>query len=209
MSSCIAQTVRYGIDCGTREKYHRRILHDFYAKNRFPSSVFWRTVRKFLNKMRTPTRLSYDVPKDKQYISLPFFGHPSYVVRNKLLSLFRIHFPQIDVKVILTNRLTIGSFFRVKEHLPEHLCSNVIYQYKCTSEGCMSSYVGSTLRTLHDRTCEHIGVSFRTGSRLADPKPSSIREHSRQCSHPMQQDSFKMVGKCTGMVPFSISIFQF
>ena len=100
------------------------------------------------------------------------------------------------MKVILTNRLTIGSSFRVKEHLPVHLCSNVIYQYKCASEGCTYSYVGSTERILHDRTCEHIGVSFCIGSRLTDPKPSSIREHSRLCLHSMQQDSFKIVGKC-------------
>ena len=129
-------------------------------------------------------------------MSLPFFGHSSYIIRNKLLSLFRIHFPQIDVKIALTNKLTIGSFFRVKEHLPTALCSNVVYQYKCDSEDCVSSYVGSTERTLHDRVSEHMGVSNRTGNKLASPKFSSVRVHSTVCKHPMSEQSFTIIGRC-------------
>ena len=144
----------------------------------------------------SPARISYDVPKDKQYIALPFFGHPSYSIRNRLLSLFRTHFPQVDVKIVLTNKLTIGSFFRVKDHLPSSLCSNVIYKYQCGSGDCRSSYVGSTERALHDRISEHIGVSYRTGIKLTSPPFSSIREHSSKCSHPVEENSFEIVGRC-------------
>ena len=186
--------------CSNRCLFDKEVdfLHDFYTKNRFPSFLFWRTVRKFLHRVLGPIRVSYDVPKDKQYISLPFFGHPSYVIRNKLQSLFNYHFPQVDVKFVLTNKRTIGSCFRVKEHLPQHLCSNVIYHFKCSSEDCESSYVESTKRFLQDRICEHKGVSFRTGSKLSSSsiKQSSIREHATKCSHPIEQESFRIIGRC-------------
>ena len=100
----------------------------------------------------------------------------------------------MDVKIILSNKLTIGSYFSVKERLPDLLCSNVIYHYRCDSEDCESSYVGSTQRILQERISEHMGVSYRTGSQLTDPKYSSIREHSTDCSHPVQQESFHIIG---------------
>ena len=120
--------------------FHEEVthLHTYYANNSFPSTVFWRTVNKFVNRVINPPVVSYDVPKDKHFISLPFFGHQSYVMRNKLLSLFRFHFPQIDIKIILSNKRTIGSFFPVKERLSNSLCSNVIYRYKCEGEDCTS-----------------------------------------------------------------------
>ena len=127
---------------------------------------------------------------------MPYFGHPSYRTRNKLLSLFRIYFPQINVKIVLTNKLTIGSFFPVKERLPANMCANVIYHYRCSSGDCRSSYVGSTERALHDRICEHMGVSYRTGIKLSSPPFSSIREHSTSCSHPLLQESFRIIGRC-------------
>ena len=178
--------------------FHEEVtnLHTYYANNSFPSSVFWRAVNKFVNRVINPPTVSYDVPKDKQFISLPFFGHQSYVMRNRLLSLFRYHFPQINIRIILSNKQTIGSFFPVKERLPNPMCSNVIYRFKCEGEDCSSSYVGSTERALHDRICEHLGVSFRTGIPLTSPTYSSIREHSRSCSHPINKESFEIIGKC-------------
>ena len=172
------------------------VLTNYYTSNRFPSAVFWRAVRKFVNRVTNPPAPSFNVRKEKQYISLPFLGHPSYVIRNKLLTLFRKHFPQFDIKIVLSNKITIGSLFPVKEQLPKFMCSNVIYRYKCESEGCESSYVGSTVRALHDRVCEHMAISNRTGQNLSSPKYSSIREHSKKCSHPVQNDSFQIIGRC-------------
>ena len=173
-----------------------QFLHKFYTTNRFPSTVFWRTVRKFRNRISNPPAKSYNVPKEKQFLSLPFFGHSSYVVRNKLCTLFRNHFPQMDIKIVLSNKQTIGSLFPVKEQLCKSLCSNVIYLYKCQSETCEASYVGSTIRTLHDRVSEHKGISNRTERPLSDPKASSIRDHSISCKHPIENDSFRIIGRC-------------
>ena len=72
----------------------------------------------------------------------------------------------------------------------------MIYEYKCESENCMSSYVGSTARVLNDRICEHKGISNRTGSFLSDPKYSIIRVHAQSCDHPILADNFHIVGRC-------------
>ena len=89
-----------------------------------------------------------------------------------------------------------GSLFPVKDSLCDALCANVIYQFKCPSEACMASYVGSTNRALQDRISEHKGVSNRTGQLLSSPKFSSIRQHAQKCSHDIGNDSFRIIGRC-------------
>ena len=150
-------------------------------------------VRRFLNRMLNPPTPSFNVPKDIKYVSLPFFGHQSYVMRDKLTKLFRSYFPQLNIRIILTSKSTIGSLFPVKERMPTHLCSNVIYLF---SRGdCKSSYVGSTIRNLHQRANEHMGKSFLTGATLSSPKHSNIRVHSEKKGHSMTIDDFKIIGK--------------
>ena len=168
-------------------------LHQYYCNNRYPSSLFVLTLRKFLNRILNPPPKSFDVPKDIKYIILPFFGHGSYMLRNKLSTLLKSYFPQCNIRFILCNRKSIGSIFPVKESLPARLCSNIIYQFTC--ENCSSSYVGSSTRTLHERVSEHLGKSFLTGSTLSSPKHSSIREHSSRNKHPMRADNFKIIGR--------------
>ena len=165
----------------------------YYSNNHFPSSIFWSTVKKFMNKVCNPPPPSMNVPKDRRYLSLPYLGHHSYVLRNKLQSVFRAYFPQINVQIILSNRTTIGSLFPVKERLPFTLRSNVIYEYKC--EDCGSSYVGSTTRCLYERMCEHMGISFLTGRKVSKPRNSSIHDHSTKYSHNMNPNSFKIIGQ--------------
>ena len=169
-----------------------KYLHTFYSNNHFPSGLFWRAVKKFRRLKCNPPPVSTNVPKDRKYISLPFLGHHSYALRNNLQKLFRSYYPQINIRIILSNKSTIGSMFPVKDKLPLALRSNVIYEYKC--EDCGSSYVGSTTRCLHERICEHMAVSFLTGNRV-QPKASSIRAHCTKESHPIQRSSFRIIGQ--------------
>ena len=148
-----------------------------------------------MDRVYNPPPPSYDVPKDIQYVSLPFLGHYSYNLRNRLQSMFRKHFPQVNVRIVLSNKNTIGSMFPTKDRIPIRIRSNVIYRFKCTGDGCYSSYIGSTTRRLGERMCEHKGVSFLTGNRLSDPK-SSILDHCRKKGHPITDDSFDILGSC-------------
>ena len=181
--------------CSSWFLFHEQIklLHVYYQNNRFPSSLFWKTVKKFLNRTLNPPPPSYNVPKDIKYVSLPFFGHQSYVMRNKLAKLFSQYFPQISFRIILSSKSTIGTLFPVKERLPSLLCSNVIYKYTCGD--CQSSYVGSTIRCLRERAYEHMGKSFLTGNTLKSQKHTNIRIHSHKNKHSMSIDNFKIIGR--------------
>ena len=140
-----------------------------------------------------PPQPSFNVPKDIKYVSLPFFGHQSYVMRNRLSKLFSQYFPQLNIRIILTSNSTIGSMFPVKERLPSLFCSNVIYKFTCGD--CQSSYVGSTIRCLRVRANEHLGLSFLTGFRLSSPKYSSIRAHSHKEKHRITTENFSIIGR--------------
>ena len=181
--------------CSSRLLFDEQVfrLHDYYILNRFPSGLFWKTVRSFMRRIRTPRTPSFHVPRDIKYVSLPFYGHQSYSLRKKLQTLFRNYFPQINVRIVLSNRATIGAQFPVKERLPERLCSRVIYKFTC--EDCSSSYVGSSIRTLHERTHEHLGKSFLTGAPLTNLKHSSIRVHSHNSNHPLKLENFTIIGR--------------
>ena len=171
-------------------------LQHFYSSNGFPTKIFWRCVRRFLHRVHHPPLPSFNVPKDIRYLSLPFLGHHSYVLRNSLQSMFKLHFPQMDVRIVLSNKNTIGSMFPTKDKLPLSICSNVIYMYKCEAgDDCFSSYIGSTTRRLKERMCEHMGISFLTGQKLSDPK-SSIYDHIEDTGHPISEESFKIIGSC-------------
>ena len=184
--------------CSSREFFHSQVeyLYQYYTSNGFPTSVFWRCVKKFLYRVRNPPVPTFDVPRDVQYISLPFLGHHSYNLRNRLQSIFKLHFPQVNARIILSNKNTIGSMFPTKDRLPMNVCSNVIYRFQCkTGDECTSSYIGSTTRRIGERICEHMGVSFLTGNKLSDPR-SSIFNHCLKTGHRITEDSFEILGGC-------------
>ena len=184
--------------CSSWTLFHQQMeyLHQYYSNNGFPSGLFWRCVRRFLHRIHHPPLPSFNVPKDIKYVSLPFLGHHSYVLRNNLQALFKLHFPQLNVRIILSNKNTIGSLFPTKDKISLDLRSNVIYKYTCeASDECVSSYIGATTRRLKERICEHLGVSFLPGNKLSDPK-SAILDHSRNTGHPILKDSFKIIGGC-------------
>ena len=64
--------------------------------------------------------------------------------------------PSVKFVFILSNTRTIGSLFKFKDTLPNESRSCVIYKYVCSQ--CEALYVGSTIRTLHTRMSEHLGV---------------------------------------------------
>ena len=56
------------------------------------------------------------------------------------------------------------SLLKYKDTLPDFLCTNVAYKFKCG--GCNATYVGQTGR--HPRTCihEHLGILSITGNQI-------------------------------------------
>ena len=102
------------------------------------------------------------------------------------------YFPHLNPQLILVNKSTISNFFKFKDALPRALCSGVVYKFSCAK--CASAYVGSTIRTLHTRVCEHKGLSDRTGKTVIRPKLSSIRDHAMSCTSDINIEHFKIIG---------------
>ena len=132
-----------------------------------------------------------------------FQGHFSYYVRNKLQRLLRLHFPDINFRFVFTNPLTIGSFFKHKDRMPDRLCSKVVYDYMCPI--CNDRYIGSTARNLLIRIAEHKGFSYRSGMQLTNPSASMIRDHSRKKDHLIKEDSFKILFRANNVSDLRIA----
>ena len=99
----------------------------------------------------------------------------------------------MDLRVILTNKNTIGSLFRFKDKVPIACRSSVVYSFSCAS--CDASYIGSTKRSLHCRVEQHLGRSYRTGVWLSRPDPSPIRNHVEVCNTTFSIENFKIIGQ--------------
>ena len=128
------------------------------------------------------------------FISLPYFGAQSEKLKTEVLDIIGKCYPQLDLKVILSNKFTIGSLFTFKDRLPITLRSSVIYKYSCAH--CASgTYIGLTTRALHMRIAEHRGRSFRTGKVPRNPIPSAIRDHSLRCSKQISDSEFRIIGQ--------------
>ena len=141
-----------------------------------------------------PPPIVLTAEKRTVFISMPFFGQQSEKMKKELLNLFGDFFPHIHLQISLTNKLTIGSFFRFKDRLPFDLQSSVVYLYSCAH--CASgSYVGSTIRATHMRIAEHRGRSYRTGKLLQNPNKSSIRDHALNCRKTISSSEFKIIGR--------------
>ena len=139
--------------------------------------------------MKTPT-----VPKQKLYVKFPYYGYITDKITKDLNSFFRKFYPQLQITIVNVNSFSIQSFFKLKETLPDHLCSSIIYKYNCMS--CNAHYIGSSKRQFRCRIDEHRGISVRTGLPLQSPSFSAIREHSQKYNHIMTPLQFKIVSKC-------------
>ena len=166
-------------------------LKQFFSANGYPKFLIESMIKSFLNyKLDSPHPIT-TVSRKPIYFSLPYFGHTSVQMKIYLCNLISEYFPHIDPKIILVNKFKISTFFSFKDSLPSVLRSGVVYKYRCAN--CASAYVGSTIRSLHTRICEHKGLSHRTGAPLVRPPQSSIRDHALTCSSDISVDNFKIV----------------
>jgi hypothetical protein len=166
-------------------------LKTFFVNNLYPVHLVDDIIGKFLESRFGVTDKELNVPKLKKYIKLPFFGRESYKVRNELRSILKRSFNHVDFRFVFSNSFTIGSFFNIKDRIPNDVRSCVVYEYNCS--GCNARYIGSTIRSFKARRMEHFGRSIHTGRPITTPEFSSIRIHSETHNHPLSHDNFKIV----------------
>ena len=174
--------------------FHNEItyLHHYFTKNCYPSKLFYKHLHRFLNKIFIPKLDIPTVSKLPFYASVPLIHNKSFY--QEITKIISHHIPAIDLKLIQSNPLSLGSLFRVKEKLDPLMTSGVVYLFNCPMCN-KGKYVGSTRRLLKVRADSHIGVSHRTGSKLSNPEFSNIRNHSRNCRYNIKYQDFKIIGR--------------
>ena len=120
-----------------------------------------------------------------------FYGYITDKITKDLNSFFRKFYPQLQITIISVISLSIQSFFKLKETLPEYLCSSIIYKYSCMSSD--AHYIGK--RQFRCRIDEHGGFSVRAGFTFAVPPFAAIRERSQKY-HIITPIQFKIVPTC-------------
>ena len=179
-------------------------LRKFFTCNAYPIKLFEKEVFEYLNKQYKPSITFHTVPKLIQYLVLPFSGYSSHKLEKEIRELVLKYYPQLNLRLIFTNKSTIGRFFKHKESTLPHLCSSIVYRFEC--ERCNSSYVGSTVRHLKARVDEHRGVSSRTAQPLTKPSHSEIRNHCHENSHPLSFNHFSIIDRCNN--PFDLRLLE-
>ena len=163
-------------------------LVQYFYENGYPKRLVYNEIRKLAQNKPVITT----VPKKQVYASLPFFGTQSEKLKTDILAIIARYFPQLDFKISLTNKYTIGSLFPYKDKLPMALRSKIVYSYSCVQ--CTSgTYIGSTMRAAYMRISEHRGRSYRTEAPLSSPQHSAIRDHATELSHVIKDSNFKIL----------------
>ena len=168
-------------------------LENYFLANNYCYDMFQKVLKVFLWSKYKRKEKVFDVPKLVKYIKLPFLGKVSYDLRKQLNKTLQSSFPAVNFRIIFSNELRIRSFFRVKDIIPDDVCSNIVYKFECPC--CPARYVGCSSRSFRSRIFEHIGKSVRTGRYLNSMQFSAIRNHSLDKDHRFSAANFKIIGR--------------
>ena len=119
-------------------------------------------------------KLNWKLFKSSVYIcffKVPYIGSAS---KQFTKSLSELVYREFGLKFrVVYDTFKINSYFKLKTKTPHALCSNVVYQFRCSCDTNLA-YVGMTTRHLAARACEYLV--------LAGPQKSAIKEHIRACA---------------------------
>ena len=171
-------------------------------KNGYPLSLIQSKIRVVLNHLRKPSVVVHTCAKKQVFLSLPFTGKHGLQIRTKMYKLFKVHFPQLDLRVVFKPTHRLSSYFTFKDRVPLDVRSLVVYNYTC--RGCNASYIGKTKRHFFQRVCEHRGISSRTKRSVAVPPHSAIRDHCLDTGHSINPDDFRIIASASDPLDLGI-----
>ena len=174
-----------------RLELYRQILN----RNGYPTRLFDFCVRTFLDKMFNPKPAVHLAAKKVLYFCLPYTGSHSLQIRTQISRLCSSAFPHLNIRFIFRPTLRLSQLFTFKDKIPKALRSCVVYSFKCRC--CSASYLGQTVRHLHTRVSEHLGVSPLTGHKRSNPVSYSILSHLNHTGHTACLDDFKILSSCS------------
>ena len=193
--------------CSSYENFHAEIVRikSILHKNCFPGPLIDSIIRSFLNKQFNPeSKLPKEVTKQQTVLFiLPFLGSYSIRIKTSVSKLFKKYYPDIKIRTVFQSPNRLSSYFRFKDRPSSLVCSNVIYNYTCSS--CCATYYGKTSRNLKIRCLEHLGIN-KSGRKINTPISSAIREHIKNTGHDGSLDDFKIISKSIN--PLDLLIFE-
>ena len=186
--------------CSNFNVFHDEMefLVNFFKNNGYPSNIVYKYIRQFLDNTYNPKVPIVTAPKLIFYCKLPYIGQHISQLNKELKCILDQFYPHINFRLIFNNDFTLKSLLPFKDKLPASLLSGIVYYYNCPN--CQVGYLGSSIKTLKTRYCQHAGISDRTGRDLAVKQQSSIREHSIDCHQArVNFEDFKVLDKCSNV----------
>ena len=183
--------------CSNYENFHAQLelYRQILNKNCYPTRLFDRCVRTFLENASQPKPAVHSAPKKILYFSLPYTGAHSLQIRTQISRLCSSAFPHLNIRFVFRPTLRLSQLFAFKDKIPNALRSCVVYSFTCRS--CSATYLGQTVRHLHTRVSQHLGVSLLTGSKSSNPTMSSILSHLDSSGHSASLNDFKIISCCS------------
>ena len=180
-------------------------LRKLFRDNGFPDDVI---EKKIDNKIKQSNLPIIQPKKCPIYFRLPYIGEPSVKFKEHLSEAVSNCYGQLELKCIFkTNKVPVRS---LKDVLPAHCKSNVIYRYVCH---CGCTYVGRTSQVLTSRMEQHVPKSwrskFKTNGKLPDSSQSAIGQHlieNRVCAKKFSVANFSILGH--GRNDYHLQVFE-
>jgi hypothetical protein len=122
------------------------------------------------------------------YFCLPYTGTHSLQIRTQIQRLCSSAFPHISIRIVFRPTLRLSNFFMFKDKIPDALRSCVVYSVPRRMQ---------TVRHLHTRVSEHLGISALTGKTSSSPQLTSIFSHLSHSGHTASLDDFKILSSCS------------
>ena len=149
-------------------------------------------MKHFIDSKLIPCKKQTQQEGISQFITIPYFGHPSIAFARKLRQSFKRHY---NVKLQCSfNTTKIKNFFSLKCPTPKLLKANVVYKFDCLCD-INISYIGKTKRHLATRIKEHRSEKSAIGQHL---------QTCHTCDHNFNENQFKILS--TGNSDFDCKI---
>ena len=158
-------------------------------KNSFPLFFLDKCVQKFLNNLFIKrNHKSLTSTKKEVLITLEYLGKTSLQVKKQLKEIFR------SCQKMFNSSTKVKSSFHLKDILPKHINSKVLYKFKCDT--CNSVFIGKTKLHLLVRQYEHLALSVQTEKAIkyTEKDATTIRKHCHENKHLSSMDNFEIVG---------------
>ena len=120
------------------------------------------------------------IEKKPFLLVLPYLGVISLESRTKQQQALKGVLNCCKLEIVFKCQTRLSNSFRYKDPISKDLISGVDYKFQCGL--CNESYYGESIRHLHIRSGEHLGVSPLVGKRVKPSNNSAICDHLLHCN---------------------------